>query len=120
MLKSSQSTNSCLHLPCTLIDFRQEAFKKAVSNAKSKAQCITQTVGVQLGSAIEVTEDSQHTSQGSDSSTDMGELEPDLNKPVNHHTSLHQRYESSVLKYQSQVSTTFEVQPLRSCSHKEM
>lgn len=101
---------------CTLFH-RQEAFKKAVGNAKAKAQCIAQTVGVQLGSALEVTELSQDVIQGSNSNAGMEVLESEPNRPCPE--SLHQRYGDATLVYSSEVAITFEVQPLRTCSHKK-
>ena len=47
------------HLLLVYSHCRQEAFKRAVTNAKSKAQSISQTIDVQLGAALEVNELSQ-------------------------------------------------------------
>ena len=102
--------------PCTLFH-RQEAFKKAVGNAKAKAQCIAQTVGVQLASALEVTELSQDVIRGSSFNAGMEVLESEPNRPCPE--SLHQRYENATLVYSSEVAVTFEVQPLRTCSHRK-
>lgn len=96
---------------------RQEAFKRAVSNAKSKAQCISQTIGVQLGAAVEVTEVSQEETHHPTSR--LG-LEVDPNVPREETSSrLLQLLNNQELTYSSQVAVVFEAQPLRSCSHKK-
>ena len=96
---------------------RQEAFKRAVANAKSKAQCISQSVGVQLGPAIEVTEISQDAILGPNSMTEM--LEPDLSQNEFLPTSLYVKFGKETLIFKSQVSVVFESQPLRTCTHKK-
>lgn len=98
---------------------RQEAFKRAVANAKSKAQCISQSVGVQLGPAIEVTEISQDVIVGPNSMTEF--LEPDLSpeKFIPSTCSLYVKFDKETLFFKSQVSVVFESQPLRTCTHKK-
>ena len=93
---------------------RQEAFRIAVTNAKGKAQCIAQAVGVRLGAALEVDEISQDTVQGSETGTGMEALDSDSAQ-----LSLHQKYTNATLNYISQVHITFEVHPLQACSHKK-
>lgn len=96
--------------------YRQEAFKRAVSNAKSKAQCISQTIGVQLGAALEVIEISQDEFHNHDSRSGT---EVDPNTPRVSPSKLQQRLNSQDLTYTSQVSVIFEAQPLRCCSHRK-
>lgn len=92
---------------------RQEAFKRAVTSAKAKAECIVQTVGVQLGPAIEVKELQQDCVEGS-----ITEQVSDLEGSVQS-AGLHQRHVNSSLVFLSDVSICFETQPARICSHKK-
>ena len=88
-----------------------------MSNAKSKAQCISQTIGVQLGAAIEVTEVSQDEIHNPASR--LGS-ESNPNVPREGASSrLLQLLNNQELIYSSQVAAIFEAQPLRSCSHKK-
>ena len=104
---------TCIHV-C-----RQEAFRRAVSNAKSKAQCISQTIGVQLGAALEVTELSQDEISHSISSSGLGTGEmDDPGNPRSRGDPL-QMFNEQKLTYTSQVSVVFEAHPLKSCSHKK-
>lgn len=96
---------------------RREAFKKAVGSAKAKAQCIAQTVGVQLGPALDVTEVSHDVLRVPDSGTAVEILDLEPNRPCLE--PLHQKYTSATLTYSSEVAVTFEAQPLRTCSHKK-
>ena len=102
-------------------DYRQEAFRKGIANAKSKAQSIAQSVGVRLGPALEVTELSQDLPQrGVESGTGMESLESDPSKAnLEPFATLHHRYNSVTLVYSSEVSVVFEAHPLRCCSHKK-
>lgn len=83
---------------------RQEAFKRAVISAKAKAECISQTVGVQLGPAIQVTETDQ------DSSAQQGTGDGDVG-------SMHQQHLVASLTFISRVFVCFDTQPLRPCTH---
>lgn len=100
---------------------RQEAFKRAVSNAKSKAQCISQTIGVQLGAALEVLELSQDEIHSHSSrvvtGVEEGETEPNVPIPTREASS--RILNNQKLTYTSQVSVVFEAQPLRCGSHKK-
>lgn len=87
-----------------------------MANAKGKAQSVAQTVGVQLGAATEVTELSHDAFPGSETGMEL-ESAPDPNRPK--FTSLHHRFSSATLEFRSQVSVTFEVQPMRTCGHKK-
>lgn len=84
-----------------------------MTSAKAKAECIVQTVGVQLGPAIEVKELQQDCLQGS-----MTEQVSDLESPVQP-AGLHLRNVNSSLVFISDVSICFETQPVRICSHKK-
>ena len=99
---------------------RQEAFRRAVTNAKSKAQCISQTIGVQLGAALELNELSQdeiiHNTpleQGAGGET------PDDSRLREGPGRLQTIFNQQKLTYTSQVSVVFEAQPLKCCSHKK-
>ena len=95
--------------------YRQEAFKKAIMNARSKALCIAQTVGVLLGAAYDVTEVSQEVEEvWIPNSCSDDPKTTDINK-----ASLYHRVKAASLNYTSQVSITFEVFPLRVCQHKK-
>ena len=97
---------------------RKEAFKQAVSSAKSKAQCISQTIGVQLGAALEVTEISQEEIHNPFSRLGS-EVDPNVPQEVGASSRLHQLLNTQELAYSSQVAVIFEAHPLRSCSHKK-
>ena len=96
---------------------RQDAFKRAVCNAKSKAQSISQTLGVQLGVALEVTEISQDELHNP---TSRLLSEVDSNVPKEGASSrLLRLLNNEELTYTSRVAVIFEAQPLHSCSHKK-
>ena len=103
-----------LHSHC-----RQEAFKRAVSNAKSKAQSISQTIGVQLGAALEVTELSQDEIRGLLPSTGASEEDANATRSRDGSGSIQQISNNQELTYTSRVSVIFEAHPLRCCSHKK-
>jgi len=95
--------------------YRQESFEKAVTNARSKAQSVSKTVGVVLGPAVEVLELSQDAIQGlHSSSTDLNSSGNELlsNNP-------HVQLARETIVYRSQVSVVFETQPIHNCSHKK-
>lgn len=87
---------------------RQEAFKKAVTSAKAKAECISQTVGVQLGSAIQVKELAQDSGPTMKEAVSK-EAELDLQSPP---VSLHQRQINASWTFSSRVFVCFETQPV--------
>ena len=95
----------------------QEAFKKAVLSAKAKAECISQTVEVQLGSAIQVREVPQDSSE---------KLVPKQENPMggrldlySNRDSLYQRYTDAAETFISHVFVCFETHPIRLCNHKK-
>lgn len=96
---------------------RQESFRRAVLNAKAKAQCIAQTVGVQLGPATEVVELSQDRSEDTSLAPGLHALQETALRTEG----LHQRYAKETMTYTSDVSVVFETRPLlqRSCTHKK-
>lgn len=89
-----------------------------MSNAKSKAQSISQTIGVQLGAALEVTELSQDEVHSPMSS--IGVLEDaNVTRSKEDSGSIQQISNTQDLTYTSQVSVIFEAHPMRCCSHKK-
>lgn len=97
---------------------RQEVFKKAISNAKAKAESIAHTVGVQLGPALEVVELSENVQEEPQAQT-WNHPQAERQSQPSHFVSLHQRVINCTVTYTSRVSTIFEVQPLRTCQHKK-
>ena len=93
-----------------------------MSNAKSKAQSISQTIGVQLGAALEVTDLSQdeiHNNVsriGAEEEEDPNNVRSSTRDPTE---SFQQICNNRELTYTSQVSVIFEAQPLHCCSHKK-
>lgn len=87
--------------PALLLACRQDSFKKAVTSARSKAECISQTVGVQLGSAIQVKELSQDAGPVKEAADP--ELDPQLPPP-----SLHQKHINASWIFTSKVFVCFE------------
>lgn len=85
---------------------------KAVTSAKAKAECITQTVGVHLGPAIEVKEIQQDCVQGSPALVGM-----EFESPQS--SGLHLRHMNASMVFTSQVAICFETQPARLCNHKK-
>ena len=85
---------------------RQDAFKKAVQSAKAKAECISQTVGVQLGSALQVRELAQEAGPTMKEAGAEGDIDP-KSPPV----SLHQRHLNASWTFSSKVYVCFETQP---------
>ncbi len=94
--------------------YRQEVFKRAVENARSKALSICQTVDVQLGPAVEVLE--LDTTAGFASVPDM-ELDSVQGEPLT--TNLHLQYAKETMTFRSQVSVVFDTQPIHLCTHKK-
>ena len=96
-----------------LLEHRQEAFKRAVISAKAKAECITQTVGVQLGPAIEVKEIEQGCIQGSPAPVgEQGVESPQT-------PGLHRSHVNTCMVFTSQVVICFETQPTRLCNNRK-
>lgn len=85
---------------------RQEAFKRAVVSAKAKAECVSQTVGVQLCSAVQLKEISQ------DSSAVAPVVSTELSDSNQLSASLHQKHLGASLMFSSKVFVCFETQPL--------
>ncbi len=90
--------------------YRQEAFKRAVENARSKALSICQTVDVQLGPAVEVLELETTTVAPPET---VG-LDSDL--PTNN---LHIQYARETISFRTQVSVVFDTHPVHLCTNKK-
>jgi len=93
---------------------RQEAFKRAVISAKAKAECVTQTVGVQLGPALQVVELTQESADAP-TAKERTKLDTTDQSPA----SLHQKHLNASLAFTSRVYICFETQPVRVCSHRK-
>lgn len=94
---------------------RQEAFKRAVTSAKAKAECISQTVGVQLGPAIEVREleQSSETPKQAAGGIETHHRASTLSAHNTHSTSLHHVHTNASIAFTSRVFVCFETLPLR-------
>ena len=94
-----------------LFYFREAAFKTAVTLAKSKAQSVSQSLGVQLGPVLTLIEEKL-----SEDSPD--EKYNDKNDCVEKYSADMQRMIDATVIYLSVVSAVFEVIPLKKSPRK--
>ena len=95
--------------------YREEAFCTAVTNAKKKAESVSQTVGLCLGSVVTLAE--VHQSEEADHCSSQGSLIEERRREGR--GDLSSRIRESTMEYTSQVTAVFEALSTRNCSHKK-
>ena len=104
----------CLSLS---LSYREEAFCTAVTNAKKKAESVSQTVGLCLGSVITLAEVHQSEEAHHHSTAGQGSLIEERRREGR--SDLSTRIKESTAEYTSQVTAVFEALSTRNCSHKK-